>query len=130
MLHINDHPKLTRAKTCHSKSKTFLTHVEPQSVKQTLSQPEWHQAMQLEYDAFLANQTWTSNTLPPHRKPIGFKWIFKVKENPNGKVNKYKAILVVKGYHQQFGFDFNETFSRVVKPITIRVSVSLVLTNK
>lgn len=45
-------------------------------------------------------------------------------------MNKYKARLIAKGFHQQFGFDFNETFSQVVKPITIRVILTLALTHK
>lgn len=47
ILHINEHPMLTRAKTHHSKPKTFLTYVEPQYVKQVISQHEQHQAMKL-----------------------------------------------------------------------------------
>lgn len=62
---------LTRAKIILFKPKTFLSHIEPQNLKQTLSQPEWHQAMQVGYDALLANQTWTLTTLPPHRKLVG-----------------------------------------------------------
>lgn len=54
---------LTRAKTSHSKPKTFLTHVEPQYINQDLSKPGWYQAMQLEYEALLANQTWTLTSL-------------------------------------------------------------------
>lgn len=56
------------------------------------------------------------------------KWVFKVKENLDGYVNKYKAWLVVKGFHQQFRFDFNDMFSLVVKPDTIPVILTLALT--
>jgi len=50
---------------------------------------------------------------------IGYKWHFRVKENPNGFVNKYKARLVEKGFHQQLGFDYKETFSPVIKPVIV-----------
>lgn len=86
--------------------------------------------MQLEYDSYLAYQTWSLTSLPPHKKPLGCKWFFKVKENLGGPINKYKEKLVAKGYYPQFGFDFNETFSPVVKPTISFVILALSLTNK
>ncbi|CAJ2642451.1 unnamed protein product [Trifolium pratense] len=66
--------------------------------------------------------------LPPHKKAIGCKWIFRVKENPDGSVNKYKARLVAKGFLQTPGFDFTETFSPVIKPVTVRIILTLAVT--
>ncbi|XP_058775746.1 uncharacterized mitochondrial protein AtMg00820-like [Vicia villosa] len=120
----------TRAKTGHSRPKALTAHIEPTSVKQALLKPEWVQVMKLEYTALVANQTWSLTTLPPHRQAVGCKWVFKVKENLDGSVNKYKARLVAKGFHQQLGFDYTETFSPVVKPTTIRIILSLALTYK
>lgn len=62
---------LTNAKTGHSKHVAILTHLEPKIFKQVLSQLKWLQAMKLEYEALLANQTWTLTTLPTHREPVG-----------------------------------------------------------
>lgn len=67
---------LTRAKTGHLKPRVFLAHVEPATIKQALSIPKWHNAMQAEYQALMANNTWTLVPLPPHRKSIGCKWVF------------------------------------------------------
>ena len=53
--------------------------------------------------------------------------MFKVKENFDGTINKYKARLVAKGFHQVAGFDFNETFSPVVKLTTIKVVLTIAL---
>ena len=81
-------------------------------------------------DEFLTpirNRTWSLVSLPNGRKTIGCKWVFKVKENSNGTINKYKVRLVAKGFHQVAGFDFNETFSPVVKPTTIRVVLTIAL---
>lgn len=75
--------------------------------------------MKFEYEALLANNTWTLMPLPPPRKSIGCKWVFRTKENPDGSVNKFKVRLVAKGFHQQFRFDYNKTFSPLVKPVTI-----------
>ena len=81
--------------------------------------------MRDEHLALMRNATWSLVSLPQGRKEIGCKWVFKIKENPNNTVNKYKARLVAKGLHQVAGFDFNEMFSPVMKPTTIRVIVSI-----
>ena len=54
--------------------------------------------------------------------------MFKVKENSDGSLKKYKARLVAKGFNQQYGFDYHETFSPVIKPATIKVLLTLALT--
>lgn len=126
----NTHPTLTSSKTRNLKPRLFLAHVEPKTVKQALSHPQWLAAMQAEYKALLANNTWTLVPLPPHRKAIGCKWVFRVKENPDGSINKYKARLVAKGFHQQPRTDFSETFSPVIMATTIRIILILALTYK
>lgn len=70
--------------------------------------------MKVEYYALIHNGTQTFVDLPFSRSPIGYKWVFRVKENPDGIVNKYKAKLVAKGFHQRLGYDYNETFSLVI----------------
>ena len=55
------------------------------------------------------------------RKPIGSKWVFKKKTNVEGKVEKYKAWLVVKGYFQVLGIDFGDIFSPISKVTSIRL---------
>ena len=66
--------------------------------------------------------------LPDGRKPIGSKWVFKKKLNAAGKVEKYKAQLVAKGYSQVEGIDFDEIFSPVAKMTSIRFLLSLATT--
>jgi hypothetical protein len=70
--------------------------------------------VQEEYNALIKNNTWTLVSLPPNRESIGCKWVFRIKENPDGTVNKYKARLVAKRYHQHFGYDYIKTFSPVI----------------
>jgi histone deacetylase 1/2 len=121
---------VTRGKTGNLKPKVFLANLEPTSVKTALADSKWSQAMKDEYQALINNNTWTLVPLPPHRKAIGCKWIFRVKENPDGTINKYKARLVPKGFLQTPGFDFTETFSPVIKPVTIRIILTLAVTYK
>ncbi|XP_034672601.1 probable leucine-rich repeat receptor-like protein kinase At1g35710 [Vitis riparia] len=80
-----------------------------------------------EYLALLRNNTWDLVPPPTDRKLISCKWVFKVKENPDGTINKYMARLVAKGFRQIAGFDFNETFSLIVKPTTIRIVLTITL---
>ncbi|MCI13308.1 retrovirus-related pol polyprotein from transposon TNT 1-94, partial [Trifolium medium] len=110
--------------------KLLLTHTEPRTVKQALQDPKWLSAMTDEFEALKRNHTWTLVPLPQHRSAIGCNWVFRTKENPDGSINKYKARLVAKGFHQIQGFDFNETFSPVIKPITIRLILSLDISYK
>ena len=130
----NVHSMQTRAKSGITKPKLhptlLLTHMEPRSVGQALSSPHWLQAMKDEYNALLKNQTWTLVSPTVSRKPIGCKWVFRVKENPDGTINKYKARLVAKGFHQQASSDFTETFSPVVKPVTVRTVLTLAVTHR
>ena len=69
---------------------------EPKSVKQALQDSKWHSAMNDEFDALQRNKARTVVPLTPNRNAIGHKWVFGVKENSDGSVNKYKARLVAK----------------------------------
>nr|KYP42260.1 Retrovirus-related Pol polyprotein from transposon TNT 1-94 [Cajanus cajan] len=128
----NVHPMQTRSKSGIVRPKLhptlLLTTTEPTSLKQALSSPSWKTVMSLEYDALIKNQTWKLVPLPSNRTLIGCKWVYCIKENHDGTINKYKARLVAKGFHQKFGSDYSETFSPVIKPITIRVILTLVVT--
>lgn len=62
-------------------------------------------------------------------KPIGLKWIFKIKRNADGSINKYKARLVAKGYVQQYGIDFEEVFAHVPRIEMVRVLINLAASN-
>uniref|UniRef100_A0A803PM35 Reverse transcriptase Ty1/copia-type domain-containing protein n=1 Tax=Cannabis sativa TaxID=3483 RepID=A0A803PM35_CANSA len=81
--------------------------------------------MDTEMVALRKNGTWILVNLPEGRVPIGCKWVHKIKENPDGPVSRYKAHLVAKGFHQQEGFDFNETFSPVIQLVTIHIVLTI-----
>lgn len=68
---------------------------------------------------------WVLTPLPPGKTPIACKWVYKVKLNSDGSVDRYKAKLVVKGYTQREGLDFLETCSPVAKTVLVRVLLEL-----
>ena len=82
-----------------------------------------------EIEALNKNDTYEICELPPGRKAIGNKWVWKIKFKSNGEVDRYKARLVVKGCNQKEGVDFDETFSPVVKMVTIRCLLVVAIQN-
>ena len=101
--------------------------IEPTSFTQVSKYSHWKVAMQDEYDALMRNQTWSLVPASPQMNIVGCKWVFKVKRKADGSIDRYKARLVAKGFNQQEGFDYDETFSSVVKPATIRTILSIVV---
>ncbi len=93
---------------------------EPTSFHEASQDPHWCEAMQVELAALEANNTQSIQPLPLGKVPIGCKWVFKVKLRSDGSLERYKACLVAKGYNQQEGFDYFETFSPVAKFVTVK----------
>lgn len=80
-----------------------------------------------EFIALQKHGTWDLVMPPSTTNIVGCKWVFRIKRKPDGTIECYKARLVAKGFHQRHGIDFQETFSPVVKPATIRTILSLAL---
>ena len=78
------------------------------------------------FDAFVWNWTWELVPSTSMQNLVGCKWVFCIKRLPDGSVERYKVILVAKGFHQQPSVDY-DTFSPVVKPTTIRLVLNLAI---
>jgi len=74
------------------------------------------------------NHTYDLVKLPKGKRALETRWIFRVKQDSNSTLPRYKARLVVKGFRPKKGVDFNEIFSPVVKMSSIRTVLSLAAT--
>ncbi|CAI7794061.1 unnamed protein product [Closterium sp. NIES-54] len=96
---------------------------EPATLKEALESSdaeEWKKAMEIELKIIEENSTWELVELPKGRKAIMSKWLFEIKSDADGKIERYKSRLVAKGYQQKEKVDNKELFAPVVKPTTLR----------
>jgi len=130
----NNHPMRTRAKNHITKPKTKLSLLAktvqtrpqiPNTVNQALRDEKWRNAMGEEINAQIRNNTFELVPPKPNQNVISTKWIFTLKYLPNGTLDRYKARLVARGFRQQYGLHYSETFSPVVKSLTIRLVLQL-----
>ncbi|BBG92676.1 multidrug resistance-associated protein 9, partial [Prunus dulcis] len=99
--------------------------IEPESFEEAVKDAAWQKAMEAELEMIEKNETWELVKRPSDKPIVGVKWIFKVKLNLDGSVQKNKARLVAKGYTQKPGIDFNETFAPVARLDTVRTLIAL-----
>ena len=116
-------------------SHTFSSHpalvanvIEPNTFEEALQSQhatEWQQAMDEEMASLHSNNTWSLTELPAGFTPIPVKWVYKVKRDATGNVERFKARLVAKGFRQKEGIDFDEVFAPVGKYSTLRILLSM-----
>ena len=106
-----------------------LSEPEPTCYTMAAKRREWRQAMNLEFDALLQNHTWTLVPSHPSQNLIGCKWVFQVKRKADGSVERHKARLVAKSFHQLSGVDYDETYSPVIKPTMVRIMLSIAISS-
>lgn len=118
----------TALSACMEIGHIFVSVSEPSSYKMALKSNEnvqWCEAMDDEYNSLMENRTWDLVDLPRGRNVIDNKWVYKVKETPSGEIERYKARLVVRGFTQEHGVDYDETFSPVVRHTSVRTIMAM-----
>ncbi|CAL8993818.1 unnamed protein product, partial [Prunus brigantina] len=103
--------------------------IEPENFAEASKDTAWKKAMEIEMEMIEKNETWELVDRPSAKPVIGVKWVYKTKLNLDGSIQKHKARLVVKGYAQKPGIDFNETFAPVARLDTIRTLIALAAQN-
>jgi hypothetical protein len=100
---------------------------EPCNLTAAMSDPQWKAVMDSEFSALVMTKTW--HLIPPvvGRNLIDCKWVYKIKHKIDGSINRYKARLVITGFKQRYGIDYDDTFSHVVKFATIGLVLSIVV---
>ena len=106
--------------------------LDPQSFKQAMRRSDadkWQEAAKVEMENHKSNGTWELVDLPPGATCIGSGWVFRLKTNADGSIDRYKARLVAKGYSQRPGFDYNEVFAPTFRYAAIRTIIALAAVN-
>ena len=106
---------------------------QPTTYKQALKSDDhelWGKAIEEEMNALNRNHTWDIVPRPQDQNIIGSKWVFKIKHNADGSVDRYKARLVAKGFSQQPGTDYDDTYAPVARYDSLRLLLALAAHNK
>jgi Reverse transcriptase (RNA-dependent DNA polymerase) len=98
---------------------------DPSSFEEAEKKEEWREAMKADINAIENNNTWKLVPLPEDKKTIGVKCVFRTKYNSDNTIQKHKARLVVNGYAQEYGIDYEETFSPVARIESVRLVLAL-----
>eukprot|EP01018_Ginkgo_biloba_P009783 Gb_07759 [translate_table: standard] len=103
-----------------------LTKDKPSTFEKARKEKKWNAAMDVEIQAVQKNKTWDLVKLPAGKKVIGCRWVYKTKYRADGSIDKHNARLVGKGYKQQEGINYRETFAPVAKMNIVRIILALV----
>ena len=98
----------------------FLSKFESEIVNDALQDDDWYKEMEEEIEKIEKNMTWTLVPRPADKNVINTKWVFRKKLDDNGEITRNKATLVCKGYAQEEGLDYGETFAPVARMEGVR----------
>ncbi|GJX89236.1 ribonuclease H-like domain-containing protein [Tanacetum coccineum] len=109
---------------------TFLISPISKNPSSALKDPQWRNSIYDEYNALVKNGIWLLVPRPTGVNMVRFMWLFEHKFHADETLSRYKARLVANDSSHQLGVDFDETFSPVIKPATIRMVLSLDVSRK
>lgn len=113
----------------HHVAVAVATEADPNTLEEALNRSDadlWRQAMDEELVSLYKNKTWTLDKLPDGATAVPVKWVFKIKRDAAGNIERYKARLVAKGYMQREGVDYTDVFAPTSKHTTLRALLALV----
>ena len=102
-----------------------LISTEPSLYKEAVSQQVWVDAIIEEYSSIMKNDVWEVVPRPTGKSVVTSRWFYKIKHAADCSVEKYKARFVARGFTQEEGIDYDETFAPVARYTTIRTIISL-----
>lgn len=105
---------------------SYTAETEPKSFRQAMTSDKWKASVNVEFEVIEQNRTWDIESLPPGKNVVGCKWVFTIKYNLDGTVERYKSRFVAQGFTQQEGLDYLDTFSPVAKLTSVKLLLSLV----
>ena len=100
---------------------------ESTSHRQDLVEPNWKLDMESEFASLRNNNTWFLVPCPPDINVVTCRWVFKLKQHPNGSIDRHKAHFVSRGFTHQYVVDYQDTFSHVVIPAMVRLNLFITI---
>jgi hypothetical protein len=129
--HLSSPRRSTRVKTLPTHLRDFhcfsaiATIHEPHSFCEASTDLLWQKAMSEELSALSKTHTWDLVGLPPGKTAVGCKWVYKIKTKSDGSIERYKVCLVAKGFNQEYGIDYEETFAPVARFTFVRSLIAV-----
>ncbi|KAL5733172.1 hypothetical protein ACOSP7_032514 [Xanthoceras sorbifolium] len=108
----------------------LATLYEPHTYREALTDPLWQQAMNEELDALHKNHTWDIVDLPPGQSVVGCRWVYKIKTKADGSIERYEARLIARGFTQEYGIDYEETFAPVARLTSVRCLIDMAIVRR
>lgn len=124
-----ERPRRQNVKSAYMRANLALGNLkEPETFDEAMRSEqnnEWIASMKVELDAHTKNGTWAVVKKKPHVKEISSRWLYKIKLNPDGSIERFKSRIVARGYSQREGIDYKELFAPVVRMDSIRLLFAL-----
>ncbi|GJX01112.1 retrovirus-related pol polyprotein from transposon TNT 1-94 [Tanacetum coccineum] len=124
---LNQRTLMSQAKN-QSNFFCFISTIKPKNVNEASKDESWIIAMQEELNQFIENEVWELVPHPNCMKIIGTRWVYRNKLDENGIASRNKARLVVQGYNQQEGIDYDKTYAPVARLESIRILLAYACT--